>query len=141
MHELTVAEALLDRAREVAMEHDAERIDAVTVELGAATHINPEQLRLCLETVATATVAAEATVDIETVTPRAACDCGWDGEPPSFEGTAAVVPTARCPECGTRTEFVRGKECHLSAVTVPDDADADERDTAALTTEQESYQP
>ncbi|WP_324663410.1 hydrogenase maturation nickel metallochaperone HypA/HybF [Haloarcula sediminis] len=124
MHELSVARALLDRAGEVAAEHDAERVDAVTVELGAATHVNPDQLRLCLETVAEATVAADATVDIETVAPRAACDCGWEGEPPEFEGTAAVVPTARCPACGARTEFVRGKECHLTAVTVPDDADA-----------------
>ncbi|WP_253737501.1 hydrogenase maturation nickel metallochaperone HypA [Halohasta salina] len=146
MHELSLAEALLDRAAEVAAEHDAETVDALTVELGAATHVNPDQLRFCLETVATATVAADATVDIETVTPRAACDCGWEGEPPSFEGTAAVVPTARCPECGDRTEFVRGKECHLTAVSVPDDAesttaenDSDststENDTEATTTE------
>ena len=124
MHELSVAEALLDRAREVAADHDAETVDAMTVALGAATHVNPDQLRFCLETVAETTIAADATVDIETVTPRAACDCGWEGEPPSFEGTAAVVPTARCPECGTRTEFVRGKECHLTAVSVPDDTES-----------------
>ncbi|MFW6320234.1 MAG: hydrogenase maturation nickel metallochaperone HypA [Halohasta sp.] len=124
MHELSLAEALLDRAAEVAADHDAERIDAMTVELGAATHVNPDQLRFCLETVAKTTVAADATVDIETVSPRAACDCGWEGEPPSFEGTAAVVPTARCPECGGQTEFVRGKECQLTTVTVPDDTAA-----------------
>lgn len=122
MHELSVAEALIDRAGEIAAAHDAERVDAMTVELGAATHVNPDQLRFCLETVTEGTVA----VDIETVPPRAACDCGWEGEPPSFEGTAAVVPTARCPECGARTEFVRGKECHLTAVTVPDDITQEE---------------
>ncbi len=133
MHELSVAEALIDRAAETAAAHDAERVDAMTVALGAATHVNPDQLRFCLETVTEGTVAAGAAVDIETVPPRAACDCGWEGEPPSFEGTAAVVPTARCPECGTRTEFVRGKECHLTAVTVPDDTDA--------TTAEEEYTP
>lgn len=121
MHELSVAEALLDRAAEAAADHDAATVEAITVELGAATHVNPEQLRFCLEAVAEATPVEGATVDIERVDPRAACDCGWAGEPPSFEGTAAVVPAARCPECGARTEFTRGKECRLATVTVPDD--------------------
>lgn len=124
MHELSVAEALLDRASEAAAEHDAATVETMTVELGEATHVNPDQLRFCIETVAEATLAADATVDIEPVEPRANCDCGWAGKPPSFEGTAAVVPTARCPACGERTEFTRGKECRLAAITVPDDATA-----------------
>jgi hydrogenase nickel incorporation protein HypA/HybF len=128
MHELSVAEALLDRAAEAAADHDAATVEAMTVELGAATHVNPEQLRFCLETIAETTPMDGATVEIETVAPRAACDCGWAGEPPSFEGTAAVVPTARCPECGARTEFTRGKECRLATVTVPDEGAATETD-------------
>lgn len=123
MHELSLATGLLDRALTAAAEHDADRIDELTVELGEATHVNPDQLRFCLETVAETTPAADATIDIETVTARATCDCGWEGKPPSFEGTAAVVPTARCPECGSQTEFTRGKECRLATVTVPDDTD------------------
>ena len=124
MHELSVADALLDRASEAAADHDAATIETMTVELGAATHVNPDQLRFCLETVAEATPAADATVEFETIPPRAECDCGWTGEPPSFEGTAAVVPTARCPECGAQTEFTQGKECRLATITVPDDETA-----------------
>ncbi|MFD1632617.1 hydrogenase maturation nickel metallochaperone HypA [Haloplanus ruber] len=120
MHELSVAEALLDHAAAAAADHDAASVEAITVELGAATHVNPTQLRFCIETVAEATFDADLTVHIDPVDPRATCECGWAGDPPSFEGTAAVVPTARCPECGGPTEFTRGMECRLASVTVPD---------------------
>ncbi|WP_135830513.1 hydrogenase maturation nickel metallochaperone HypA/HybF [Halorussus halobius] len=120
MHELSVAGALLDSAVEAATDHDADEIEALAVELGEATHVNPDQLRFCLETVAEATPAAGATVEIETVPARAACDCGWTGEPPGFEGTAAVVPAARCPECGSGVEFTRGEECRLTSIEIPD---------------------
>lgn len=121
MHELSVAEAILDRAREAADEHGADEVEALTVELGAVTHVNPEQLRFCIETVAETRALAGVGVEMDQVDPVAECECGWQGEPPSFEGTAASVPAARCPECGSRTEFVRGTECRLSSIEVPDE--------------------
>ncbi|MFC7134520.1 MULTISPECIES: hydrogenase maturation nickel metallochaperone HypA [Salinibaculum] len=122
MHELSVAEAILDRAREAADDYGASGVEALTVELGTATHVNPDQLRFCIETVAETRDLADAAVSIETVEPEAACDCGWEGEPPSFDGTAGAVPSARCPECGSQTEFTRGKECRLASIEVPDEA-------------------
>lgn len=122
MHELSVAEAILDRAREVAADHGASDVEALTVELGAATHVNPDQLRFCIETVAAETLS-EVDVTIETMSARAACDCGWSGDPPTFDGTAAVVPSTRCPECGSGTEFTRGTECRLASIDVPEDTE------------------
>ncbi|WP_302081566.1 hydrogenase maturation nickel metallochaperone HypA [Salinibaculum rarum] len=122
MHELSVAEAILDHAREAAADHGANTVDTVTIALGAATHVNPDQLRFCIETVAEETSLAGVEVAIERVEPRATCDCGWAGEPPAFEGTAAVVPAARCPECGSQTDFTQGKECRLASIDIPDDA-------------------
>jgi hydrogenase nickel incorporation protein HypA/HybF len=121
MHELSVAEAILDRAREAADEHGADEVAELTVELGTATHVNPDQLRFCIETVAETTPLDGVSVAMEEIEPEAACDCGWRGEPPSFEGTAASVPAARCPECGSRTEFTQGRECRLSSIEVPDE--------------------
>lgn len=121
MHELSVAEAILDRAREAAEDTDANEVEALTVELGEATHVNPEQLRFCIETVAETKDLAGVAVEMERIEPEAECDCGWRGDPPSFEGTAASVPAARCPECGSRTEFLRGTECRLSSIEVSDE--------------------
>lgn len=122
MHELTVAKAILDRARE-AIDLDPGDIETLTVELGVATHVNPDQLRFCIEMVAEETPLADIEVAIERVAARAVCDCGWRGEPPAFEGSAAVVPAGRCPECGGRTKFTQGTECRLTSIHVPDGAD------------------
>lgn len=124
MHELSVAQAIVDRARETADEHGAREVETLTVELGEATHVNPDQLQFCIETVAAESSMENATVTIEPVEPRAACDCGWQGEPPEFDGTAAVVPAARCPECGSGTEFTQGTECRLASIEVPDSPEA-----------------
>lgn len=121
MHELSVAEAILDRAREAAADHGAGSVETLTVELGEVTHINADQLRFCIETVAEETPLSAVEVAIERVPARAACDCGWSGEPPTFDGTAAVVPSIRCPECGSGTEFTQGKECRLASIDVPED--------------------
>jgi hydrogenase nickel incorporation protein HypA/HybF len=120
MHELSVAEAILTRAQEVAADHGADEVEELTVELGKATHVNPDQLSFCLETVAETKDLAGVSVTMERVEPVAECDCGWQGEPPSFEGTAASVPAARCPECGSRTEFTQGTECRLSNIEIPE---------------------
>lgn len=120
MHEFSVADAVLERALEAAADHEAAAIEELTIELGTATHVNPDQLAFCLETVARDTPAADATVTIEPVDPHARCGCGWDGEPPTLDVSGAVAPNLHCPDCGGRLELVRGKECRLSSITVPD---------------------
>jgi len=121
MHELSIASRLLDRALTVAREHDAARVDELTVELGRATHVNPDQLRFCLETAATDTPAEDATVDIETVQPHARCECGWAGTPDSLDVAIAYAPDVHCPACDARADLERGRECRLASIEIPDE--------------------
>ena len=120
MHEISVASGILDRAITAAEEHGADRIDAITIEIGRATHVNPEQLVFCLETIADGTAGEGATVRTETVEPVAACDCGWREEPDDLGLVGGFAPDVRCPECGERTELVRGRECRLASIQVPE---------------------
>lgn len=120
MHELSVAMGIVDRALSAAEEHGASTVEGITVEVGAATHVNPDQLRFCLETALTDTPAAGAAIDIETVTPQARCGCGWEDEPGRIEEAIVYAPDVQCPECGDRTTLVRGRECRLAAVELPD---------------------
>lgn len=122
MHEISVASGILDRALSAAEEHGADRIDAVTLEIGRATHVNPDQLVFCLKTVVEGTPAEGATVKTETVEPVAACECGWRDTPEQLDLAIGFAPDVRCPECGDRTELVRGRECRLASIEIPDDA-------------------
>lgn len=120
MHELTIADRLLDRALAAAADHDADRVEEIVVAVGEATHLAPDQLRRCLERLAAETPAADATVTIESVQPEGVCDCGWAGTPESLSAAAIAVPNRRCPDCGGPIELTAGTECRLDSITVPD---------------------
>lgn len=119
MHELSVAKQLVDLAIETAREHEAKSIDGLTLAIGRATHLNPDQLRFCVQTVADGTPAADADVTVETVAPRARCDCGWTGEPATVDDAVTYVPDPTCPDCGDRVELTRGRGCRLASIDVP----------------------
>ena len=118
MHELAIASRLLGRALSVADEYDADRIDGLTVAVGEVTHLAPDQLRFCLSAAADGTPAEGATVEIESVPPEGACDCGWRGTPERIDATVAA-PRRRCPECGDAIDLVAGDDCDLAAVDLP----------------------
>ncbi|MDZ7850501.1 MAG: hydrogenase maturation nickel metallochaperone HypA [Halodesulfurarchaeum sp.] len=124
MHEISVAHGILERALRAADEYGAERIDELTLEIGRATHVNPDQLVFCLEAILADTPADGATIRTETVDPIATCDCGFRDEPDELALAAGFAPDVRCPNCGGRAELEQGRECRLASIDVPDLADA-----------------
>lgn len=123
MHEIAVASGILDRALDAAAEADAdgiERIETLTLEIGRATHVNPRQLQFCLETIAEGTIAEGATIETRTIEPELDCSCGFRGEPETLDVTIAVAPNLRCPDCGEPTTLVRGRECRLASIEIPE---------------------
>lgn len=129
MHELAIANRLLDRALTAAEEADVTRVETLHIALGSATHLVPEQVRFCLRAVAEDTPAEGADVQFEQVPARGECDCGWAGELRSLADTVAGAPDRRCPDCGQSVSVTAGRECRLTSIDVPDatdDADARE---------------
>lgn len=120
MHELSIASSVVDRALTAASEHGADEIEELTVDVGKATHVNPDQLAFCLEAAIEPTIAADAEVTIETVTPLARCDCGWSGEPDSLDVAVSYAPDVTCPSCEARLELEQGRECRLASIEIPD---------------------
>ncbi|MFW5965164.1 MAG: hydrogenase maturation nickel metallochaperone HypA [Halodesulfurarchaeum sp.] len=130
MHEISVAAGILDRALEAAEEYGADRIDAITVEIGRATHVNPDQLAFCLSAVAEETPAEGLAVHTETIDVVAACDCGWRDTPEDLGVVGGYAPDVRCPNCGARATLLRGRECRLATVDVPDAPEESSTDDA-----------
>ena len=121
MHEIAVASGILDRALDAAADvDDAERIETMTLEIGRATHVNPRQLQFCLETIAEGTIAEAATIETRAIEPELDCNCGFRGEPETLEVAIAVAPNLRCPDCGEPATLVRGRECRLASIEVPE---------------------
>ena len=99
MHELALAQAVLD----VVAEHAGERpVERVEVRVGALRQVVPESLAFCFEAVARGTVAEGAELAIEHVPARISCRCGADAELEAF-------PLA-CPACGSLEVSLTGGE-------------------------------
>lgn len=112
MHEVGIMESTLDLARRAAQDRGASRIHVLRMRVGAMSGVVPDALEFAFTVLTEGTIAADAELEIETVSPAAHCDrCGQD---------YPVSPAEyACPTCGLRsTRLVRGKEIELVSMEV-----------------------
>ncbi len=76
MHEMSLAESVLEIAEEEARRQGATTIGAIVLEVGALAVVEVESLRFCFEAVCRGTMAENARLDIVAVPARGWClDC------------------------------------------------------------------
>jgi hydrogenase nickel incorporation protein HypA/HybF len=93
MHEMALAESMLEIVERTARAHGAQRVSAVRLEIGALSHVATDALRFCFDAVTRGSLAEGATLEIESTPGEAWCmPCG------------ERVPLAQvgdpCPRCG-----------------------------------------
>jgi hydrogenase nickel incorporation protein HypA/HybF len=94
MHELALAESMLEIVERAASHADAARVTAVRLEIGALSHVQPDALQFCFDAVTRGTLAERARLEIVTTPGRAWCmPCG-ETVPLSALGQP-------CPVCGS----------------------------------------
>ena len=110
LHELSIAESLLEIIVEEARAHKLERIKTIRLQIGEFAAVVPESLRFCFELVSRDTIASGAVLEVETVPIVARCDkCDF-----SFEVRDQVF---LCPKCDDPVfELVSGRELSVSSI-------------------------
>lgn len=94
MHEMALAESMLEIVESTARKAAARRVTAVRLEIGALSHVAPEALRFCFDAVTRGSLAERARLEIETTPGAAWCvPCG--------ETVAVSTLGAPCPRCGS----------------------------------------
>jgi hydrogenase nickel incorporation protein HypA/HybF len=112
MHELSIAEALLD----VALEHaEGRRVARVEVRVGQLRQVVPDALEFAFQMVSSGTAGEGAELAMEVCPALARCrECGSEAPLRSFPW--------RCPGCdGSWPEVVGGEELELQAIEVTDE--------------------
>lgn len=112
MHEMALAESVIDLVEDAARANGVSRVKTVVIEIGALSHVAPEAMRFCFEAVSRGSVAEGARLEIVTVTGAGWClDCG-----------KTVPLTERfgaCPECGRHhVQMTAGDEMRVKEVEV-----------------------
>lgn len=93
MHEMALAESMLELVETAARQSGAQRVTDVRLEIGALSHVATEALTFCFDAVTRGSLAEGATLTIEVVPGAAWCmQCG-ENVPVGQLGDA-------CPRCG-----------------------------------------
>ena len=112
MHEMSLAEGVVQIVETTARANDASAVRAVWLELGALSHVEHDALRFSFEVVKRGTVADSARLEIQTTPGRAWCmPCGNS------------VDLARlgdpCPRCGShQLQVTQGEEMRVKEIEI-----------------------
>jgi hydrogenase nickel incorporation protein HypA/HybF len=112
MHELSIANSVLEAVRAEAARYPGARVVKVGVKVGALAGVDPEALSFCFESLVPGSDLNPLELDIEFVPRQQRCSrCGQ-----AF--TVADYDVA-CPACGTSdTECIAGDELKLTYLEV-----------------------
>ena len=112
MHEMSIAESLVDRIADEARGQRFGRVRRIAVKLGALGHVEPAALIFCFDAVARGTVAEGAVLDVQTVPGE-----GWC---PRCRCSVAIMQRYElCPVCGqSHVELTAGDELRLTELEV-----------------------
>lgn len=110
MHEMSLAESVLQIVEQTAERESATRVHALTLEIGELAAVELEALRCCLQIVLRDSIAAEARIDIEHRAGQGRCrQCAAE-----FALHELYQP---CPQCGSyQVEAIAGRELRVAAL-------------------------
>ena len=112
MHEMSLAEGIVQIVESTARANAARAVRAVWLELGALSHVEQEALRFSFDVVKRGTVAEDARLEVVTTPGRAWCmPCG------------EAVDLARlgdpCPACGGyQLQVTQGEEMRVKEIEI-----------------------
>ncbi|MGB4466658.1 MAG: hydrogenase maturation nickel metallochaperone HypA [Azovibrio sp.] len=112
MHEMSLAEGILQQVEDTARREGARQVRTVVLEIGALASIEVEALRFCFDAVTRNSLAAGATLEIQTLPGAGWClPCG------------ATVPITElydaCPRCGSyQVQATAGTQMRIKEIEI-----------------------
>jgi hydrogenase nickel incorporation protein HypA/HybF len=112
MHEMSLAEGILEVVEATARREQARRVKRVILEIGALASVEIEALRFCFDAVTRASLAEHAALDILTLPGRGWCmPCGQE--------VALAALADACPHCGSfQVQPVGGMEMRVKEIDI-----------------------
>ena len=106
MHEYAIAYDLYMTSRKTAIEHKANQVKKVSVDVGTMAMVNPEQVTFLFDMIKEDDPLFKSTfLECNEVLPQTRCSCGYSGQ-----------EIFVCPGCGALPELVKGREIMVTSV-------------------------
>jgi hydrogenase nickel incorporation protein HypA/HybF len=112
MHEMSLAEGILQIVEDTARANASAQVRAVVLEIGRLSHVEEQALRFCFDAVTRGSVADGARLDVLATPGRAWCmPCG--------ESVALERLGDACPLCGSyQLQVTHGEEMRVKEIEV-----------------------
>lgn len=125
MHEMGIIMGVMQSAEEAARDAHADRVVAVTLDIGMMTEAIQDALEFAYEALSEGTMFEGSTLTINMIEPRSVCiDCGCEFDHDRYH--------LMCPECGSfATSLIKGREMRIASIEVETDDEDDEEDANA----------
>ena len=112
MHELSIAQNIVEIIQQYVPESERGRVTAVRLKIGAVAGIVPESLEFSFQAITVESLLSHARLEIESIPFRIhcnACDTTTENE----------VGFALCSKCGsTDTKILSGSELHITEIEI-----------------------
>ena len=124
MHELSMAQGIINAVLETAQQNNATEVNEITVEVGRLAMINPEQLEFILGVLVDNTILEDAKIIFEEIPAEIDCfDCKFHGEA-ILDDSDHYAPLVKCPKCDSLgVDVINGKDIIVKNIVIekPDD--------------------
>ncbi|WP_178648006.1 hydrogenase maturation nickel metallochaperone HypA [uncultured Methanobrevibacter sp.] len=119
MHELSMAQGIINAVLETAEKNNATEVNKIYIEVGRLAMLNPEQLRFLLDVLVENTIAENAKIDISEIPVTISCpECGYEGIA-NLDDSDHYAPIIECPKCeNLRISILDGKDCVVKNIVV-----------------------
>ncbi len=127
MHEVSIAERIIEVVSEEARRRGARKVSEVTIRVGVAALVDVEALLFALKFLSTGTILEGASFKVRSSPLVLKCvDCGeeWRIESVSGDTYAHIMPeefykALTCPKCGSNNvEIIDGTDIIVEAITL-----------------------
>lgn len=112
MHELSIAQSIVELAEQKAKDHQASEIEELELEIGSLAGVELQTLDFALESVVKGTMLDNARIVRHDIAGEGRCgDCGE-----VFPVNALFSP---CPHCGSYcVKAIKGKELRIKSIVI-----------------------
>lgn len=119
MHELSMAQGIINAVLETAENNNATEVNKIYIEVGRLAMLNPEQLHFLLEVLVENTIAENAKIDISEIPVTISCpECGYEGIA-DLDDSDHYAPVIMCPKCeNLRISILDGRDCLVKNIVV-----------------------
>ena len=119
MHELSMAQGILNAVLETAEANDAIKVTDMVIEIGKLAMLNPEQLKFMLGVLCKDTIAENAEIVIEDIDVEIKCyNCDFEGIA-DIDDSDHYEPMILCPKCEShRVEVLNGRDVTVKNISI-----------------------